>query len=42
MRHKFAMQPPEDSDTELDVGGSYQYRVRGENHILNPGKRIGE
>ena len=36
MRHKFAMQPPDDSDTELDIGGSYQYRVRGENHILNP------
>ncbi|MDR3676035.1 MAG: glutamate synthase large subunit [Acidobacteriota bacterium] len=36
MRHKFAMQPPEESDTELEIGGSYQYRVRGENHILNP------
>jgi glutamate synthase (NADPH) large chain len=36
MRHKFATQPPEDSDTELDIGGSYQYRVRGEKHILNP------
>jgi glutamate synthase domain-containing protein 2 len=36
MRHKFAMQPPEESDTELDIGGSYQYRVRGEHHILNP------
>jgi glutamate synthase (NADPH/NADH) large chain len=36
MRHKFAVQPPEESSTELEVGGSYQYRVRGENHILNP------
>jgi glutamate synthase domain-containing protein 2/glutamate synthase domain-containing protein 1/glutamate synthase domain-containing protein 3 len=36
MRHQFAVQPPEDSGTELEVGGSYQYRVRGENHILNP------
>ena len=36
MRHKFAMQPPAESDTELEIGGSYQYRVRGENHILNP------
>ena len=36
MRHAFAMQPPADSDTELEVGGNYQYRVRGENHILNP------
>ena len=36
MRHKFAMQPPAESDTELEIGGSYQYRVRGESHILNP------
>ncbi len=36
MRHKFAMQPPAESDTELEIGGNYQYRVRGENHILNP------
>ena len=25
-----------EADTELDVGGSYQYRVRGEYHLLNP------
>ena len=36
MRHKFAMQPAGESDTELEIGGSYQYRARGENHILNP------
>jgi len=36
MRHQFAMQPPAESDTELEIGGNYQYRVRGENHILNP------
>ena len=36
MRHKFAMQPQAESDTELEIGGNYQYRVRGENHILNP------
>ena len=36
MRHKFAMQPPEESDTELEIGGSYQYRERGERHLLNP------
>ncbi len=36
MRHQFALRPPDDSGTELEVGGSYQYRVRGENHILNP------
>ncbi len=36
MRHKFAMQPPEEADTELEIGGAYQYRERGERHILNP------
>ncbi|MFZ0962672.1 MAG: glutamate synthase large subunit [Terriglobia bacterium] len=36
LRHKFAMQPAADSDTELEIGGSYQYRERGERHILNP------
>ncbi len=30
MQHEFAMQPPAESDTELRVGGEYQYRVRGE------------
>jgi glutamate synthase domain-containing protein 2/glutamate synthase domain-containing protein 3 len=36
MRHKFAMQPPVEHDTELEIGGNYQYRERGERHILNP------
>jgi glutamate synthase domain-containing protein 2/glutamate synthase domain-containing protein 1/glutamate synthase domain-containing protein 3 len=36
MRHNFAMQPAAESDTELDIGGAYQYRERGERHILNP------
>jgi glutamate synthase (NADPH) large chain len=36
MKHEFAMQPPSESDTELRVGGEYQYRVRGERHLLNP------
>ena len=36
MKHQFAMQPPSESDTELRVGGEYQYRVRGERHLLNP------
>ncbi|MGD0955272.1 MAG: glutamate synthase large subunit [Candidatus Acidiferrales bacterium] len=36
LKHQFAMQPPSDSDTELRVGGEYQYRVRGERHLLNP------
>ena len=30
------MQPPHESETELRVGGEYQYRVRGERHLLNP------
>jgi len=36
-RHKFALERPVDSDTELETGGSYQYRERGERHLLNPG-----
>jgi glutamate synthase (NADPH/NADH) large chain len=36
MKHQFALQPPHESDTELRVGGEYQYRVRGERHQLNP------
>src|SRR5207253_3416391 len=36
LKHQFALQPPSESDTELRVGGEYQYRVRGERHLLNP------
>jgi glutamate synthase domain-containing protein 2/glutamate synthase domain-containing protein 1/glutamate synthase domain-containing protein 3 len=36
MKHQFAMQTPSESDTELRIGGEYQYRVRGERHLLNP------
>ena len=36
MKHEFAMQPPSESDTQLRIGGEYQYRVRGERHLLNP------
>jgi glutamate synthase domain-containing protein 2/glutamate synthase domain-containing protein 1/glutamate synthase domain-containing protein 3 len=36
MKHEFAMQPPSESDTELEVGGDYQFRLRGERHLLNP------
>jgi len=36
MKHQFAMQPPHESDTELRIGGEYQFRVRGERHLLNP------
>jgi glutamate synthase (NADPH) large chain len=37
LKHDYAQQPVSEADTELDVGGSYQYRVRGEYHLLNPG-----
>jgi glutamate synthase (NADPH) large chain len=36
MKHQFAMRSVSESDTELRVGGEYQYRVRGERHLLNP------
>ena len=35
-RHRRAFQPITDAETELDVGGKYQFRVRGEKHLLNP------
>ncbi|HYI93518.1 MAG TPA: glutamate synthase large subunit [Bryobacteraceae bacterium] len=36
MKHDFAFRPITESDTELETGGSYQYRIRGEFHLLNP------
>ncbi len=36
MKHALAFQPVTGHDTELPVGGNYQYRVRGEYHLLNP------
>ncbi|MBM3796472.1 MAG: glutamate synthase large subunit, partial [Acidobacteria bacterium] len=36
LKHDLAYQNLTDADTELPVGGSYQYRVRGEYHLLNP------
>ncbi|HTD44570.1 MAG TPA: glutamate synthase large subunit, partial [Bryobacteraceae bacterium] len=36
MKHEHAFRPFTESETELDVGGSYQYRVNGEYHLLNP------
>jgi len=36
MRHDHAYRPLTEADTELEVGGQYQYRVRGEHHLLNP------
>jgi glutamate synthase domain-containing protein 2/glutamate synthase domain-containing protein 1 len=36
LKHDLAFQPVTEADTELPVGGSYQYRTRGEYHLLNP------
>ena len=35
-RHDYAYQDISEAVTELDVGGEYQFRTRGERHILNP------
>jgi glutamate synthase (NADPH/NADH) large chain len=36
MKHELGFQPVTEADTELPVGGSYAWRVRGEDHLLNP------
>jgi len=36
MKHSYAFQPLTDSETDLVVGGHYQYREGGEYHLLNP------
>ncbi len=36
MKHSYAFQPLTESETELQVGGQYQYRVGGEYHLINP------
>jgi glutamate synthase (NADPH/NADH) large chain len=36
MKHTYAYQPLTDSETDLVVGGQYQYREGGEYHLLNP------
>jgi len=36
MKHQYAFQPLTESETELVVGGHYQYREGGEYHLLNP------
>ncbi|MGA2572434.1 MAG: glutamate synthase large subunit, partial [Terracidiphilus sp.] len=36
MKHSYAFQPLSDSETDLVVGGQYQYREGGEYHLLNP------
>jgi len=35
-KHQHAVRPVTESDTELGVGGNYQYRIRGEYHLYNP------
>jgi glutamate synthase domain-containing protein 2/glutamate synthase domain-containing protein 3 len=35
-KHAYAMQPLTAVDTELDPGGNYAYRARGEYHLINP------
>jgi len=36
IKHEFAFAPLTESETELMVGGQYQYRINGEYHLLNP------
>ncbi len=36
LKHDFAFQPLTESETDLAVGGQYQYRLGGEYHLLNP------
>jgi glutamate synthase (NADPH/NADH) large chain len=36
MKHTYAYQPFTESETDLMVGGQYQYREGGEFHLLNP------
>ncbi len=35
-KHAFAVRPVSEAETELAVGGNYQYRINGEYHLLNP------
>ena len=36
LKHKFAFEPLTESETELVVGGQYQFRIGGEYHLQNP------
>jgi glutamate synthase domain-containing protein 2/glutamate synthase domain-containing protein 1/glutamate synthase domain-containing protein 3 len=36
LKHEYAFQPLTESETELVVGGHYQFRQGGEYHLLNP------
>src|SRR5260370_7661340 len=35
-KHDYAFRPVGESETELDLGGRYQYRVNSEHHLYNP------
>ena len=35
-RHRHGYLPVTEAETELEVGGKYHFRVRGEKHLLNP------
>ena len=35
-KHSFAFRPVTESESELDVGGNFAFRVNGEYHLLNP------
>jgi glutamate synthase domain-containing protein 2/glutamate synthase domain-containing protein 1/glutamate synthase domain-containing protein 3 len=36
MKHDFAFRKITSADTELDLGGNYQFRINGEKHLINP------
>ena len=36
MKHDFAFRKITGVDTELDLGGNYQFRINGERHLINP------
>jgi glutamate synthase domain-containing protein 2/glutamate synthase domain-containing protein 1/glutamate synthase domain-containing protein 3 len=36
LKHQYAFAPQTDFDTELAVSGNYQFRARGEYHLVNP------
>jgi glutamate synthase (NADPH) large chain len=36
MKHDLGFHPVSEADTELPIGGNYAFRVKGEDHLLNP------
>ena len=36
MKHAYAFRSRTQSETELNAGGAYHFRVKGEHHLLNP------